>query len=185
MRTFIPKVFWLTGLSGAGKTTIGELLSQRLRAEGNPVIFLDGDILREIYGDVFGHDREQRMLASQRYGQLCQMLVNQQVSVVCATISMFHEIQAWNRANIQDYVEVFVNVPLSELVTRDSKKIYSRGLKGELTHIVGLDIEPEYPKNPDITIHNYEGMTAEHAVNLIMDFNQQLEIGSKQQEHVY
>jgi adenylylsulfate kinase len=152
-----------------GKTTIGALLTERLRARGSAAIFLDGDVLREVYGNMFGHDRAQRLLAGQHYGRICNMLVNQHVHVVCATISMFHEVHEWNRANIKNYIEIFIDVPLPELIARDNKKIYSRGLNGELADVVGIDILPEYPKCPDIIIDNKDGMATEQAVDSILD----------------
>lgn len=169
---FVPTVFWLTGLSGAGKTTISTQLTQALRDQGHPVILLDGDTLREVFQDTFGHDQQQRLLASQQYARLCNMLVKQQTHVVCATISMFHATQAWNREHITHYLEIFINVPMSELITRNNKQIYSRGLAGDLTNIVGIDIEPEYPRHPDLTIDNFGDMTTEHAVAMILNYYQ-------------
>lgn len=166
MPNLLPSVYWLTGLSGAGKTTIGTLLAQYLRHAGYPVVFLDGDELRAMYGDQFGHSYEQRMAASQQYARLCQLLVKQQIHVICATISMFHPIQRWNREHIPGYVEVFVNVPISELQCRDSKQIYSKAPN----NIVGLDIPAEYPENPDIVINNYAGMEAKTAVKVIIEY---------------
>lgn len=170
MNAMMPSVFWLTGLSGAGKTTIGSLLTKELREEGYPVIFLDGDQLREVYQNQFSHDREQRLLAAHSYARLCKMLVEQHVHVVCATISLFHQVQAWNRVHINHYIEIFINVPLPVLIERDSKKIYSAGLKGEMNNIVGLDIQAELPHLPDITIQHSDQLCKEAVVKQIMDF---------------
>jgi adenylylsulfate kinase-like enzyme len=167
MTNFIPTLFWLTGLSGAGKTTLASLLTTKLKDRGHPVIFLDGDTLREIYNNDFGHTREERLLASLQYARLCKMLTGQNVHVVCATISMFHQTQDWNRENIKNYLEVFVDVPLAELVRRDGKQIYSRAKAGELKNIVGIDIEPELPKKADVIIQN-DLYSPEDNVNLIL-----------------
>ncbi|EKD54684.1 MAG: Adenylyl-sulfate kinase [uncultured bacterium] len=169
MTNFKPTLFWLTGLSGAGKTTLGILLTKKLRDRGCPVVFLDGDTLREIYNNRFGHDREGRLEASLQYARLCKMLTEQKVHVVCATISMFHQTQDWNRENIKNYVEVFVDVPLEELIKRDSKHIYSKAKAGELKNIVGIDIEPELPKKADIIIKNYNNSAVEDNVSLILE----------------
>jgi cytidine diphosphoramidate kinase len=169
MPTFTPTLFWLTGLSGAGKTTIGALLTERLRERGDPVIFLDGDILREVYKDSIGHDRDSRLAAAMQYARLCKMLVDQQVHVVCATISLFHQIQNWNRHHIKNYLEVYIDVPMDELIKRDSKQIYSRAVSGKLSNIVGIDIQPEFPMHADIIIKNFINSTMEDNVNLILN----------------
>ena len=161
-------VFWLTGLSGSGKTTIGTELTHRLRAQEQPVIFLDGDHLREVTGNTFGHDQEQRLQASLMYSRLCNMIAAQNIHVVCATISMFHQTQQWNRQNISNYLEIFVDVPLSELIKRDPKKIYSRAQTGELKNVVGMDIAAEFPQNPDLIIKNHNTVSIHQAVDAIL-----------------
>lgn len=163
-------VFWLTGLSGSGKTTIGTELTNHLKAQGKPVVFLDGDQLREITGNTLGHDREQRLAASLLYARLCNLLANQNVNVVCATISLFHETQQWNRDHIKNYMEIFVDVPLAEVIKRDAKQIYSRAQQGLIKNVVGIDIEPEYPQNPDIVIKNHNKVSAQEAVYQILNY---------------
>lgn len=164
-------VFWLTGLSGSGKTTIGTELTHRLRAQNLPVMFLDGDHLREITGNSFGHDREQRLQASLLYARLCNMIAAQKIHVVCATISLFHQTQQWNRDNIKNYLEIFIDVPLPELIKRDPKKIYSRAQSGELKNVVGIDIPAEFPLHPDLTIQNYDSIDINQAVETILKLN--------------
>lgn len=176
-------VFWLTGLSGSGKTTIGTELALRLRAQEYPVIFLDGDILREMSANTFGHDRDQRLQASLMYARLCNMIAAQNVHVVCATISLFHQTQLWNRKNIPNYLEIFVDVPLSELVKRDPKKIYSRAQAGELKNVVGIDIVPEYPQKPDLIIKNHGDVPVKQAVDdIIKLFNSTLSLSGYEKE---
>lgn len=165
MKKFIPTLFWITGLSGSGKTTLGTLLTEKLRKRGYPVVFLDGDILRAIYNNHFGYDRNGRLKVSLQYARLCKMLVDQKIHVVCATISMFHQTQNWNKRNFKNYIEIFLNVPIDELIHRDSKKIYSRALNGDLKNIVGIDIKPQFPKQPDIVINNDK---TKNSINLIL-----------------
>ena len=162
------RVFWVTGLSGSGKTTVATALTEKLRAQGSPVVLLDGDVLREVFGDAIGHDAKSRLDASLRYGRLCRMLSGQGVDVVCATISMFDETRSWNREHIPHYMEIYLRVPIDELKKRDSKQIYSRAERGELSHVVGLDVPCEEPKHPDIIIDNYKDMTPHGAVERIL-----------------
>src|SRR5580698_6756198 len=134
------RVYWITGLSGAGKTTIGRLLWDRLRAAGRPAIFLDGDALREVIAEDLGHSRESRRRSAMRNARLCRMLSAQGTDVVCPTISLFHEIQVWNRRNIPGYCEIYLRVPMEELRRRDAKGLYAAADRGELRDVVGLDV---------------------------------------------
>lgn len=166
-REFLPTVFWLTGLSGAGKTTLANRLVLELRDRDDPVVLLDGDVMREVFGEI-GHDRNSRLKVSFQYSRLCKMLVEQGVHVVCATISLFHQTQAWNRDNIDNYIEIFVDVPLADLKNRDSKGVYSRAERGELKNIVGVDIQAELPNKADVVIKNLDGVSIEDSVALIL-----------------
>jgi adenylylsulfate kinase-like enzyme len=161
-------VFWLTGLSGSGKTTIATELTQSLRNLGHPVILLDGDNLREIIGNTENHERHDRLKSSLLYARFCHLLAKQNIHVVCATISLFHETQNWNRNNISHYLEIFIDTPLSEVIKRDSKKIYSRAHAGELSNVVGVDILPEYPKQPDLVIKNTDNSKINVTVEKIL-----------------
>ncbi len=146
-------VVWITGLSGAGKTTIACELVRRLRMQGQPVVMLDGDVLRELMGvadaNVHNHGRDLRLALAMRYAQLCQMLAEQGLIVVIATISLFREVHTWNRANLPGYFEVYIKVPLEELRRRDPKGIYRRFDAGELTHVAGLDLPIDEPEAAD------------------------------------
>src|SRR5580658_5605660 len=108
-------VFWITGLSGAGKSTVGERLWRRLRAAGRQAVFLDGDSLRAAISEDLGYRSEDRRRSAMRNARVCQLLSRQGMDVVCATISLFHEVQNWNRAHIPGYVEIYLQVPLAEL----------------------------------------------------------------------
>lgn len=147
-------VYWITGLSGAGKTTIGKLIYQQLSAVRMNVVFLDGDILREVFGDDLGHSSEDRIKSAMRNARLCKMLADQGIDVICATISMFNSCREWNRNNIENYKEIYLRVPMPVLIQRDQKQLYSRALKGEVDHVMGIDIRVEEPDNPDMVIDN-------------------------------
>ncbi len=86
-------VYWVTGLAGAGKTTIANLLVEDMRARQTTVIFLDGDVMREVFGGSAGHSLAERLVLARQYAALCRLISHQGISVVCATISMFHEMR--------------------------------------------------------------------------------------------
>jgi cytidine diphosphoramidate kinase len=146
-------VVWITGLSGAGKTSLAHEVVSRLRAEGKAVVMLDGDELRKVFGaaseHAASHGREARMALAMQYAHLCQILVAQGLIVVIATISLFREVHKWNRSNLQGYFEVYLKVPVEALRRRDSKGIYRRFDAGELTHVAGLDLPIDEPDAAD------------------------------------
>ncbi|MCW8901345.1 MAG: adenylyl-sulfate kinase [Gammaproteobacteria bacterium] len=161
-------LYWLTGLSGAGKTTIGTIFYSYLKETKNNVVYLDGDALREIFGDTQQYSPSERKILAMRYSRLCKMLTEQGIDVVIATISMFHEVREWNRENIENYNEIYIKVPMEVLIARDQKKLYSRALRGEIEHVMGIDVEIEEPGNPDVIIINDGSSTPEYMMNQLI-----------------
>ena len=87
-----------------------------------------------------------------RISRLCHWLSQQGIPVVCATISLFHACQRWNREHLQGYCEILLRLPLDVLVRRDQKGLYSAALRGEIGNVMGVDLEPEWPERPDIIL---------------------------------
>ena len=167
----MPDVIWVTGLSGAGKSTVAKALVGRLQQFGRPVVFLDGDELRAVFGDAIpsadGHGRVQRLQLALMYARLCKLLAQQGLCVVIATISMYREVHAWNRENIPGYFEVYLKVPIDELRRRDPKGIYRRFDEGDLKNVAGLDLEVDEPARPDVVVDHADAKTIEEAVDEI------------------
>ena len=95
------KLLWITGLSGAGKTTIGSEVYDILKSKYLNTVFIDGDIIRETLGNDLGHDIEDRKRNAVRISKMCEFLTSQNINVVCATLSLFKEIHDLNRKNIK------------------------------------------------------------------------------------
>lgn len=160
-------VFWITGLSGAGKTTIATRLRRRLIDAGAPTVLLDGDRMRGVLGAENGHAREDRLRLAGIYGRLCAEFASQELSVVCATICMFREVYAWNRANIAGYREIYLRVPLDERQRRDPKRLYAAARDGRSGPMPGLDAPFDEPLTADLVIDNHGACSTEAATDLI------------------
>jgi adenylylsulfate kinase-like enzyme len=164
-------VYWITGLSGAGKTSIGKSLYQNMKQKSPNTVFLDGDVLREVFGNDLGYTREERIKCAMRYARLCKMLQEQGLNVICCTISMFDCIRAWNRENIENYREIYVRVSMEVLKQRNQKGLYSTSTEVPVENdpqntgcesvddtvgkdVAGIHVNVEEPKDPDMILDN-------------------------------
>lgn len=147
-------VYWITGLSGAGKTTIGKLFYTKMKEKYLNTVFLDGDMLRKVFGDDLGYTEEERRKCAMRYSRLCAMLQEQGMNVVCCTISMFDSVREWNRQNIHNYKEIYVKASMETLQKRDQKGLYSGATKESNKEVVGIHMDIEEPRCPDLILQN-------------------------------
>ena len=147
------RVYWITGLSNSGKTTVGTALYYKLKKEMPNVILLDGDLLQEIASgtEVVSFDEQDRLIRAKRYAKIAKLLSDQGVWVIVCALAMFDEIRAWNRKNVKGYIEVFLDVPNSILKKRDKKNLYRKSY------------DVQFPKFPDIVIHN-DGVLSIHEI---------------------
>jgi adenylylsulfate kinase-like enzyme len=146
-------VVWITGLPGSGKTTFMESLKVELLSNSIQNICLDGDKIRDILGLTNSfYSKQERMELGFRYSKLCKYLSDQNHVILIATVALFHEIQNWNRKNLVNYHEVYIDVTLSEIIERDQKELYSKFESKQIRNVVGLDIEFEAPVNPDYVV---------------------------------
>jgi len=167
-------VYFFTGLAGAGKTTIGGLFYERLRARSPEAVLLDGDQLRGEAGDsclktgaVLREDRyttEARRSGAYKTFETCRNLINEGRDVVVCSISMYADVRRWNRENIEKYKEIYIKVTRETLYRRDQKKLYSSGVK----NVVGVDLPWDEPECPDIVIRNDGQETPEAIVDRLV-----------------
>lgn len=160
-------VYWITGLSGAGKTTIGKILYAKIKEKYSNTVFLDGDTMRKVFGGDLGYTREERIKCAMRYSRLCAMLEEQGIYVICCTISMFDCVRDWNRENIKNYREVYVKVSMETLLQRDQKGLYSGTTAEKEKEVAGVHVEIEEPKHPDLVLENDGEKTPEEQADLI------------------
>jgi adenylyl-sulfate kinase len=145
---------WLTGMSGAGKSTISQLLEQRLRAAGAKVELLDGDVVRTHLSKGLGFSKEDRDENIRRIGFVCELLSRNGVIVIAAAISPYRAVREEVRARIPDFVEVYVECPLAVLVDRDVKGLYKKALAGEIRHFTGVSDPYEAPVAAEVVVNS-------------------------------
>jgi bifunctional enzyme CysN/CysC len=160
-------VIWLTGLSGAGKSTIAERVCAELRRRRIPVEHLDGDNVRAVFPT--GFTREERHEHNRRIAFLASRLEHHGVVVVASFVSPYRDSRAFARSLAQRFVEVHVATPLEECERRDVKGLYARARRGEVAGLTGIDDPYEPPLNPELTIDTRE-VSVEDASRRILEW---------------
>ena len=162
-------VYWITGLSGAGKTTITTELVARLRREGFQVVHVDGDSVRNMLGNDLGYDLKDRIANAYRISRLCQFLQSQGVTVICSTMSLYPEIWEWNRENLHSYKLIYLKVKSEVLRQRDQKGLYSGVENGTCSNVVGVDLPFQEPRDPDFILENTDAAERERNINRLYE----------------
>ena len=147
-------VIWLIGLSGTGKTVLGQEVVATANKNYKNTIFIDGDEIREAFGNDLSYSMKDRLINAQRICQLGKFLDDQGMNVVCSILSLFPDTRQWNRENIKNYYEGYVDTPIDILIKRDSKGIYNKYLNNKITNVAGMDIEFPIPDQADLVIDN-------------------------------
>ena len=143
-------VVWLTGMSGAGKTTLAKALSTRLEESGRSVEVLDGDHMRQVFGADLGYSKSDRDLNVRRLGFLAALLAKHGVTVIVAAISPYRAVRDEVRGLQQTpFMEVHVDCPVDVLRARDPKGLYEKALRGELRDFTGISAPYEPPLKPE------------------------------------
>jgi adenylyl-sulfate kinase len=163
-------VIWFTGLSGAGKTTITDALAPELRARGERVEVLDGDVVRTNLSKGLGFSREDRDTNIARIAFVADLLARNGVTVVVAAISPYRNTRDAARALIEKnarFVEVHVAPPLETCIERDVKGLYKKAIAGELKGFTGISDPYEEPLDPEVRIDTSRVSVAEAVATLL------------------
>ena len=141
-------LFWITGLSGSGKTSLAKKILPIIKKKYGPTLHLDGDRLRSIL-NLNGYSYDERLSNTKIYNKIVKLLTDQNINVIISLVGLMQNPRTWNRKHIKKYIEIFIKSEVKKIILKDKKKIYKKN-----KNIVGINIKPEFPKSPDITIDN-------------------------------
>ncbi len=159
---------WFTGLSGAGKTTVAEIVEHELRERIGSVEVLDGDIVRTNLSKGLGFSREDRDTNVLRIGFVANLLTRNGVGVIVSAISPFKEVRDQVRREIgEGFIEIFVDAPVEVCAERDVKGLYKKAYSGEIPQFTGVSDPYELPVDPEITLKTNEEEPADSARRVI------------------
>jgi adenylyl-sulfate kinase len=144
---------WFTGLSGAGKSTVSNIIEAELRQRDLRVEVLDGDVIRTHLSKGLGFSKADRDTNIRRIGWVCEVLSRNGVVAVAAAISPYREIRDEVRGKVGRFVEVYMECPVLVLAERDVKGLYKKALAGEIKNFTGVDDPYEPPFNPEVVCH--------------------------------
>jgi len=165
-----PAVLWFTGLSGAGKSTIANLVEKKLAARGRHTFLLDGDNVRHGLNRDLGFTEADRIENIRRVGEVARLMADAGLIVMTAFISPFRAERHMARRMLPEgeFFEIFVDTPLAEAEKRDAKGLYAKARAGELKNFTGIDSPYEPPEHPEMRIDTTK-MSAEEAADLIVE----------------
>src|SRR5215210_6458045 len=159
---------WFTGLSGAGKTTIAEIVERELRNRLGTVEVLDGDIVRTNLSKGLGFSREDRDTNVLRIGFVANLLTRNGVAVIVSAISPYKQARDQVRRNVgEDFIEIFVDAPLEVCAERDVKGLYKKAFSGEIPQFTGVSDPYEPPASPELHIKTNEEEPHESARRVV------------------
>ncbi len=162
-------VIWFTGLSGSGKSTIAEKVFEYLYKNNIPCEILDGDIMRQSLSKDLGFSKEDRDKNIERAIFVSNLLSKHGIIILATFISPYKTHRLLAKKEIENFVEIFINAPLSVCENRDTKGLYKRALNGEIKNFTGIDDLYEEPEHPNIELRT-DLLSIEDCVSLIIDY---------------
>ncbi len=142
-------LFWITGLSGSGKTSIANKIHKNISKMYGPSIVISGDNLRKIF-ELNKYDYQSRMLNMKKFTKFAKFITDKKINLIFAVVGLIEKPKIWSRKNIDNYIEIYIKTDIKKIIKKNKKKLYHNKKK----NIVGISIKPEFPKKYDILINN-------------------------------
>ncbi len=141
-------LFWITGLSGSGKTSLAKKIKKEISKKYGPTIVISGDNLRKIF-HLNKYDYQSRLTNMQKFLKFSKFITNQKINLIFAVVGLIDKPKIWGKKNIDNFVEIFIKTNIKKIIKKNKKKIYKNN-----KNIVGLTIKPEFPKKYNIILNN-------------------------------
>lgn len=142
-------LFWITGYSGSGKTTISNQLKNFVKKKFGNTIVLSGDDFRKNF-KFNNYDKESRIIIGKQYTNFLSILLNQKINVIFSVVGLYKKIRKYNLENIENYIEIFIETEIKDIKKKTKKNHYKKKYK----NILGIDLKAELPEKPNIKVKN-------------------------------
>ena len=143
-------LFWITGLSGSGKTEISKLIYKFINDKYGKTLLISGDDIRDIF-DIKKYNKKERLDLGKKYTLLAKHITDQKINVIFAVVGLFDELRKFNRKIVDNYIEIYIQADLNKIIKYNKKPLFR---KKNIGKIWGINLKAEYPKKPDIIIKN-------------------------------
>ena len=160
-------VIWITGLSASGKTTLCKAFEKKFRSTIPNMVLLDGDVIRQLYGNDLGYTETNRVVQIKRLQSIATFLEEQSILVIVAALYASKDLLNHNRRNFREYFEVYLKADIDLLKTREIKELYKQALEKKIVNVVGVDISWNEPVNPDLVFDVSAGLEPDKMAEIL------------------
>jgi adenylylsulfate kinase-like enzyme len=171
-------VIWITGLSGAGKTTLIQAIAGEVKRDLRELVLLDGDAIRQLFGNDLDYREASRVIQIKRIQGMAKFLSDQGLVVMVAALYAHPDLLRWNRDNFAGYFEVYIQASMGLVGARDSKGLYVRARRNETENVVGIDIPWHPPTDADLVLDADSGESVDVMAKRVIAAIPRLRVGS-------
>ncbi|CAM3852732.1 adenylyl-sulfate kinase [Aquirufa aurantiipilula] len=160
-------VIWITGLSASGKTTLSQEFEKKYKNSIPNMVLLDGDVIRQLYGNDLGYKETDREIQIKRMHNLAAFLEKQSIIVLVAALYSNEQLLENNRKEFKEYFEVYLKGNIDQLQVREIKGLYKQALENKIVDVVGVDIPWNEPINPELIFDISEGLSPNEMAEIL------------------